>query len=196
MKINIAGLIEDSIVDGPGLRTTLFVQGCPHHCEGCHNAQTHEFGKGENKTIKELYQTIKNVSSAKLVTFSGGEPFCQAEGLAQLGKMLKNDGFSIAVYSGYTFEQLLKTNSKPILDLLNVCDILIDGKFILEQKSLEVRFRGSKNQRILNLKQSLIERKAVETTDSAWIGGENFDMFQPKNIEYGFTQLYKEKTPI
>ena len=190
MKINIAGLIEDSIVDGPGLRTTLFVQGCPHHCEGCHNAQTHEFGKGQNKSIKELYETIKKGSSSKLVTFSGGEPFCQAEGLALLGKMLKADGFSIAVYSGYTFEQLTKANSHHINNLLSVCDILIDGKFILEQRSLEVRFRGSKNQRILDLKESLKAKKAIPTTDSAWVGGENFESFSPKVINYGFQPIH------
>lgn len=189
MKINIAGFVEDSIVDGPGLRTTLFVQGCPHKCEGCHNAQTHAFGKGTDKTVDELYDMIKNASSSKLVTFSGGEPFCQAESLSELGKKLKQDGFSIAVYSGYTFEQLIKANSSHINSLLSICDILIDGKFILEQKSLEVRFRGSKNQRILDLKESLKWRKAVETTDSAWIGGENFETFKPHKIDYGFRKL-------
>lgn len=189
MKINIAGFVEDSIVDGPGLRTTLFVQGCPHNCKGCHNAQTHAFGEGQDKTVEELYEMIKTSSSSKLVTFSGGEPFCQAEGLSLLGEKLKSDGFSIAVYSGYTFEQLIKANSPHINKLLSICDILIDGKFILEQKSLEVRFRGSKNQRILNLKESLRLKMAVETTDSAWIGGEKFDAFAPRKINYGFSKL-------
>lgn len=164
MMLRIAGTANDSIVDGPGIRYTIFVQGCPHHCEGCHNPNTHSFSGGELIDSMELLEKIKNNPILDGVTFSGGEPFCQAEALAELGRKIKKLGLNIITYTGYEFEYLYENREKNGWGkLLEVTDYLIDGKFISAEKSLEVRFRGSKNQRYLNCRESLSAGKAVET---------------------------------
>lgn len=166
--LNIAGIEEDSITDGPGLRFVLFVQGCPHHCEGCHNPETHEFGVGEEKSVEELFERIKGNPLQSGVTFSGGEPFCQPEGLAKLAHLLKEAGYHLASFSGFTFEQLIASTNPAIHDLLSQLDILVDGPFILAERDLELRFRGSRNQRVLDVPASLKAGKAIPTTDDNW----------------------------
>ena len=164
MMLRIAGTENDSIVDGPGMRYTIFVQGCPHNCEGCHNPNTHSFNGGELVDSMELLGKIKNNPMLDGVTFSGGEPFCQAEALAELGWEIKKLGLNIITYTGYEFEYLYENREKNCWGkLLEVTDNLIDGKFILAEKSLEVRFRGSKNQRYLDCRESLAKGKAGET---------------------------------
>ena len=159
--LRLAGIVRESIVDGPGIRFTIFVQGCPHHCFGCHNAQTHDFAGGfDCDTDKILYEVEKDPLVSG-VTFSGGEPFCQAEGLTELAKKLRAKGYDIISYSGYTFEQICEDEKK--LELLKQCDHLIDGKFVMEKKDLTLHFRGSSNQRIIDVKRSLEENKAVVT---------------------------------
>lgn len=153
--LRISGIAEESIVDGKGLRYTIFTQGCPHRCKGCHNPATHDFTGGTEATIFSLYQDICKNPLLSGVTFSGGEPFCQPAPLAKLAKMLHQKGFNIITYTGYTLEQLLSMQNPDIKDLLLQTDILIDGKFELAQKDLSLSFRGSKNQRILDVKQSL-----------------------------------------
>lgn len=177
-------LIMDSIVDGPGLRTTLFVQGCPHNCPGCHNPGTHSFTQGQLVSIDSIYNLIKKDTGASGITFSGGEPFMQAEKLSLLAQKLKADGYDIAVYSGFTFEQLFSGNIKGAKALLSNVDILIDGKFDISQRSLEIPFRGSKNQRILDVPSSLEQQRAVWTTNSSWLIKEcnTLDEFAPKDI--------------
>ncbi|MEG2668978.1 MAG: anaerobic ribonucleoside-triphosphate reductase activating protein [Oscillospiraceae bacterium] len=162
--LRMAGTIDESIVDGKGIRYVVFVQGCPHKCDGCHNPQTHDFSAGFDLDTDEILNRIKKDKLLSGVTFSGGEPFCQATELAELGEKIKEIGLNITTYSGYTFEQLLEMSTKNpgIKRLLNVCDILIDGKFIIEEKNLMLKFRGSNNQRILDLKKSLEAQKAVE----------------------------------
>lgn len=164
MKIKLAGLVPESIVDGPGLRFTIFVQGCPHNCEGCHNPETHDFNAGRYADTDKILEKIKENPIIKGVTFSGGEPFCQAEPLADLGEKLKAEGYNILSFSGYKFEKLLEmsTTDINIKRLLNVIDILIDSPFILSQRSLELKYKGSKNQRTIDVKQSLIQGRAVE----------------------------------
>ncbi len=161
--LNISGIEPESIVDGPGIRYVVFVQGCPHHCPGCHNPQTHDFDGGHKQDIATILQEIDKNPLLSGVTFSGGEPFCQAEALAKLGKAIKERGLNLICYSGYTFEELLKLGeSKPeVFCLLELSDLLIDGKFILEEKSLNLPFRGSKNQRVLNVPASLQSGKAI-----------------------------------
>lgn len=163
-NLRIAGVVNESIVDGKGIRYTVFVQGCPHHCEGCHNPQTHDFSGGTEVSLELLLNEIKKDPLLSGVTFSGGEPFCQALPLAELGKEIKALGLDITVYSGFTFEELysMSEDDEGIRSLLNVADILIDGKFILAEKSLMLKFRGSKNQRIIDLKESLKAGKAIE----------------------------------
>lgn len=161
--LRLAGVIRESIVDGPGIRMTVFVQGCPHHCKGCHNAKTWDFEGGYDTQPERLIEEAKKDPLLKGLTFSGGEPFCQAEALSYLGKLAHEAGFDVFTYTGYTFEELLEGSKEnpQWMELLKECDYLVDGPFILEQKNILLRFRGSKNQRILEVKKSLEAGKAV-----------------------------------
>ena len=167
--VNLAGIVTDSIVDGPGLRTTLFAQGCPHHCEGCHNPETWDFSGGTEVSTEAAVEIVKSSPLCRGVTFSGGEPFAQAEGFAEIAKALKGKGYEVASYSGYTFEELLDgtDGQKALLQLL---DVLIDGPFVMREKSLEIAFRGSRNQRIINVPESLKAGKVVTIDTGRWQG--------------------------
>ena len=167
--LDLSGIVGDSIVDGPGIRTTVFAQGCPHHCRGCHNPETWEFGCGTQVPAEGILEIVAANPLCRGVTFSGGEPFAQAEAFAELACMLKAKGYEVASYSGYTFEQLL-SGTKGQRELLGAIDVLIDGPFLPEQKSLELSFRGSRNQRILNVPASLAAGEAVEITSGRWTG--------------------------
>lgn len=167
--LNLAGLVGDSIVDGPGIRMTVFCQGCPHHCKGCHNAETWSFEGGTSMEEEEIVRIIRSNPLAKGVTFSGGEPFAQAAGFAKLAEMLKEQGYEVASYSGYTFEELYQ-GTKEQQELLQKIDVLIDGRYEEEKRSLTIAYRGSTNQRILDVKQSLERGKAVEITSGRWCG--------------------------
>ena len=170
--LDLAGIVSDSIVDGPGIRTTVFCQGCPHHCEGCHNPETWEFGCGTPMEEERILEIVRSNPLCRGVTFSGGEPFAQAEGFARLAKLLKAHRYEVAAYSGYTFEQLLRGTSAQ-QELLGCIDVLIDGPFLQEQRSLQLPFRGSRNQRILNVPESLSRGEAVECTSDRWTGNYN-----------------------
>ena len=156
-KLKLSGIERESIVDGPGIRYVIFVQGCPHHCEGCHNPQTHDFSGGYEEQSETLLGEIRKNPLLSGVTLSGGEPFCQPAPLAELAQQIHTLGLNIVTYTGYTFEDLLhKAKEHPdILALLRATDILIDGKFEINRKSLNLRFRGSSNQRILDVPASL-----------------------------------------
>ncbi len=167
--LNLSGIISDSIVDGPGIRTTVFSQGCPHHCPGCHNPETWAFGMGTDMGEEAIVEIVKSNPLCRGVTFSGGEPFAQAGGFAKLAGLLKEAGYEVASYTGYTFEELMEGTEEQ-KRLLSAIDILIDGPFLLAQKSLEVPFRGSRNQRILDVKKSLAANRPVETTAKRWLG--------------------------
>ena len=167
--LDLSGILPDSIVDGPGLRTTVFCQGCPHHCPGCHNPETWAFGTGTEMEEEAIFQIVRSDPLCRGVTFSGGEPFAQSAGFAKLAQLLKKAGYEVAAYTGYTFEELL-AGSEEQRTLLSLLDILIDGPFLLAEKSLEVPFRGSKNQRILDVPKSLQAGKAIETTAKRWLG--------------------------
>ena len=167
--LDLSGIVSDSIVDGPGIRTTIFSQGCPHRCPGCHNPETWEFGCGTTIPVEAIVDIVKSNPLCRGVTFSGGEPFAQAEGFAKLAKLLKSKGYEVASYSGYTFEALLK-GSEAQKELLSSIDILIDGPFVQAEKSLEIAFRGSRNQRILDMKKSLAAGQAVSVTSGRWLG--------------------------
>ena len=167
--LDLAGIAGDSIVDGPGIRTTVFAQGCPHHCPGCHNPETWEFGCGTEVPVEAVVELVKANPLCRGVTFSGGEPFAQAGEFAKLGRLLKQDGYEVASYSGYTFEQLWK-GTPAQLELLDTIDVLIDGPFVQAERSLELNFRGSRNQRILNVPASLQAGQAVLETRPRWLG--------------------------
>ncbi len=163
MLIKLAGLVPESFVDGPGIRFTVFTQGCPHYCEGCHNPETHDFNGGRLADVDKIYEKIIADPIVKGVTFSGGEPFCQPEPLAYLAEKLKKNGYHVMSYSGYTFEQLFEKsqNDENIKKLLSNIDLLVDGRFVLAQRTLELKFRGSRNQRIIDVPESLKQGKAV-----------------------------------
>ncbi len=155
--IQVAGLQDDSIVDGPGFRFVVFTQGCPHHCPGCHNPQTHPFQGGETVTIGEILERIQSNPLLKGVTLSGGEPFCQPAPLAELARQVHALGKDVVCYSGFTLEQLLeKRKTEPSVGaLLEETDLLIDGPFLQDQKDLTLLFRGSANQRLIQVKPTL-----------------------------------------
>ena len=150
--LRVAGVIEESIVDGPGIRFVLFLQGCRLRCPGCQNPHTWDFEGGTLVPADEVLARIRSNPLARGVTFSGGEPFEQAEALLPLAEELKEQGYHLMAFTGYTMEQLLQ---KPECEaLLEKLDLLVDGPFIEAQKSLDLRFRGSRNQRILNIPAS------------------------------------------
>lgn len=161
-EIRVAGTVNDSIVDGDGIRFTIFTQGCPHNCTGCHNPQTHDFSGGTLIDTDILLEKIKSNPLLDGVTFSGGEPFCQAHELAVLGEKIKSLGLNITTYTGYTFEELYTGNNTHWNELLAVTDILIDGKFIQELKDWTIKFRGSSNQRYIDCPASLKAGKVIE----------------------------------
>lgn len=167
--LDLAGIVNDSIVDGPGIRITVFSQGCPHHCQGCHNPETWQFGCGTPMEAERIVEIVRTNPLCRGVTFSGGEPFAQAEAFAKLAGLLKARGYEVASYSGYTFEQLIN-GTQAQRDLLSAIDILIDGPFVLAEKSLEISFRGSRNQRIIDVPKSLAAGKAVCITGGRWLG--------------------------
>ena len=156
--------MQDSIVDGPGLRYVVFTQGCPHRCEGCHNPETHDFSGGKLTDTEKLYEECTENPLTKGVTFSGGEPFCQAEALYELGCRLKERGYHLMSYSGWTFEELQKKaeNEEYVGKLLSILDILVDGRFELANRSLMLTYRGSTNQRLIDVQKSLAENRVTE----------------------------------
>lgn len=164
-KIRLASPIQiDSIVDGEGIRSVIWAQGCSHNCKGCHNSETHDFKGGFLKNIDELKEEISNLTNQDGITFSGGDPIFQIDAFLEIAKYCKSINLNIWCYTGFTFEQLIimSYKNKKILEFLDNIDVLVDGKFILEEKSYDVVFRGSKNQRILDVKKSLKNNKPIE----------------------------------
>ena len=151
--LRLSGVISESIVDGPGFRYVVFTQGCPHGCPGCHNPQTHDFNGGTLIDPLTLLPEIDENPLLAGVTFSGGEPFCQPEALLPLAREIKVRGLHLLIFSGYTYEQLqaMAASSEATAQLLRLCDTLIDGPYIEEQRDLTLQFRGSANQRVLQL---------------------------------------------
>ena len=151
--IRIAGVVRESIVDGPGLRFTVFCQGCPHHCEGCHNMATHDFSGGYDCEISKIMDAIDQNPLLDGVTFSGGEPMCQPEAFYNLAVQVKERGLNIVTYTGFTYEELITMGESNIgvKKLMDLTDILVDGRFVLEERDLTLPFRGSANQRLIDM---------------------------------------------
>lgn len=157
--LNLAGEIEDSLANGPGMRYVLFTQGCNHHCLGCQNQHTWEFKDNLLLDVDDVFEKIKNMPFITGVTFSGGEPFCQAEDLYLLGKRIKEElSLNIMIYTGYTYEELIQQSCLCSMEmtyrlrLLEITDILIDGKFEIDNQENSHKYAGSANQRVLYLK--------------------------------------------
>ncbi|MDR0916441.1 MAG: anaerobic ribonucleoside-triphosphate reductase activating protein [Oscillospiraceae bacterium] len=161
--MRIAGTVQDSIVDGAGLRFVVFTQGCPHGCDGCHNPETHDFAGGIEREVASVVAEMLANPLTDGVTLSGGEPFAQARDCAEIAAAAKSNGLNVWVYSGWTFEELLE-QSRGDTDtrrLLGLADVLVDGRFELPLRSLDLKFRGSRNQRILDVPASLAANVAV-----------------------------------
>lgn len=151
--IRLAGVVRESIVDGPGLRFTVFCQGCPHGCEGCHNPDTHDFSGGYDCDIDKILAAVDENPLLDGVTFSGGEPMCQPEAFSLLAAELKKRKLNIVTYTGYTYEELLKiSETRPaVKELLDLTDLLVDGRFVMAERDLTLLFRGSGNQRVIDM---------------------------------------------
>jgi len=164
--MKIAGFYDESISNGLGWRAVLFVSGCPHHCKGCHNKEAQDFNYGTEFNKNEIIDRIKSNSIIKGITISGGEPLCK-ENVKEVCEFIKEvkkvkPDFNVWCYSGYTFDELIQRNDENTNNALKEIDVLVDGEFVLEKKDPTLKFRGSKNQRILNLKESLKCHKLVE----------------------------------
>ena len=154
MKINLAGIEKQSIVDGTGLRFVIFAQGCSHACHGCHNPESHPFGIGKDYETDDLIKEIEKNPLLKGVTFSGGEPFDQARGFLEFAKRIKNTKLDIWCYTGYSFEDLMNSDDISKIRLLEHIDVLVDGRFQIDKRSLAMPYKGSLNQRIIDVKKS------------------------------------------
>lgn len=168
MKIQIAGTVNDSIVDGPGLRYAVFTQGCRHRCPGCQNPETHDPAGGRTEDTEALIARMKKNPLLSGLTLSGGDPLEQSAACLLLAKAAHEAGLNVWTYTGYTWEELLLENDPDKMALLRETDVLVDGPFIQAQKSLELNFCGSKNQRLIDVPASLREEKAVLWTPPVW----------------------------
>lgn len=161
MRISLSGVTGDSIVDGPGLRLTIFTQGCLHHCPGCHNPQTHDPEGGSWADTEDILAAAAENPLLDGITLSGGDPFLQPVPCLALAEGAHKIGLNVWTYTGYTWEALLEENDADKLALLKETDVLVDGPFLLAERSLELQFCGSRNQRLIDVKKSLAEGKVV-----------------------------------
>lgn len=168
--MRIAGLVNDSIVDGPGLRFTVFTQGCPHHCPGCHNPASHDPAGGNEKPVEEIIRQMQKNPLLDGVTLSGGEPFSQAGDCALIARAAHQKGLNVWTYTGYTYEGILAgCKERPDWEaLLLETDVLVDGPFVISQRSLEIKFRGSRNQRLIDVKKSQSAGEIVLWQPPTW----------------------------
>ena len=162
MKIRLAADLQtDSIVDGIGIRTVIWTQGCSHNCPMCHNPGTHDFDGGELVEIEDVIEALEDLTGQDGVTFSGGDPMFQPKQCALLAKKIHELGMNVWAYTGFTYEQLINHGNPDILEFLSEIDVLIDGKFEESKKSLDLEFRGSSNQRIIDVPKSLENHKTI-----------------------------------
>ena len=157
LEIRIAGIVEESFVDGEGIRFAVFVQGCPHRCKGCHNPQTHDFNGGRLVNTDEIIAKIKKNSLLNGITLTGGEPLCQIKAVTELARAVKNLNLNVWCYTGYVYENLIDGDENfftkdEIDEFLKYVDVLVDGPYIEELRDISLQFRGSKNQRLIDIK--------------------------------------------
>ena len=161
-SIRLFGTANDSIVDGPGLRFAIFVQGCPHACPGCHNPESHPFDGGYEASIDALIEEIVANKLIGGVTLSGGEPLAQSSACLEVAARLKEQGLNLWLYTGYLFEDVIAgTLGSPARELVSLCDVVVDGSFVEGLRSYELVWKGSSNQRVIDVPKSLEAGKAV-----------------------------------
>ena len=168
MNIRIAGTVNDSIVDGPGYRYTIFTQGCPHHCPGCHNPQSHDFEGGRVTDTDTILRQVRENPLLDGITLSGGEPFCQPEACRALAEAAHDLGMSVWCYTGYTLEALLKEQNPDRMRLLALVDVLVDGPYIAHERSLDLLYCGSRNQRLIDMPATLFAGEVRLYVPQAW----------------------------
>ncbi|MBQ2954082.1 MAG: anaerobic ribonucleoside-triphosphate reductase activating protein [Clostridia bacterium] len=168
MEIRIFGTVNDSVVDGPGIRYAVFVQGCPHHCEGCHNPESHDFRGGYEVTTEEIIQQMKANPLLDGLTLSGGEPMCSPEACTELAEAAVAAGLNVWCYTGFTWEYLIGDRDPARMALLRAVDVLVDGPFVLAERSLELDFCGSRNQRLIDVARSMQEDRVVLWKPKKW----------------------------
>ena len=151
--MNIVRIVEGTSVDGPGLRTSIYFAGCHHHCPGCHNRQTWDFAAGTTMTIDEVMKTIRYNDFD--VTFSGGDPMYSADAILPLAREIKREGYNIWCYTGFTFEEIADHGTEAMRELLRYVDVLVDGPFVESQRGTTLLFRGSANQRLIDVPATL-----------------------------------------
>ena len=168
MQIRIAGMEPESIVDGPGYRFTVFTQGCPHGCPGCHNPQTHDFEGGRLTDTAEIIAHLGKNPLVRGLTLSGGEPMMQAEAACEIAEAAKEKGMNVWCYTGFTLEALVKENRPDRMRLLSLLDVLVDGPFLSQERSLELLYCGSRNQRLIDMPRTLAAGEIVLYTPPEW----------------------------
>lgn len=154
MNIRLAGVVPESIVDGPGYRLAVFVQGCPHACPGCHNPDTHDFAGGYLGDTADVIARMGKNPLVRGVTLTGGEPMMQAEALCEIASAAREKGLSVWCYTGYTLEALEREGNPARMRLLELIDVLVDGPYVAHQRSLDLLYRGSGNQRLIDMKKT------------------------------------------
>ena len=168
MQIRLAGVEPESIVDGPGYRLAVFVQGCPHHCPGCHNPATHDFAGGTLRDTAEITAMLGKNPLVRGVTLTGGEPMMQAAALCEIARAARERGMSVWCYTGYTLEALLKEQNSDRMRLLALVDVLVDGPYIAHERSLDLLYCGSRNQRLIDMPATLSAGEVRLYVPQAW----------------------------
>jgi anaerobic ribonucleoside-triphosphate reductase activating protein len=160
--MRLSGITPESLVDGPGLRYVIFTQGCQHQCPHCQNPETWDIEAGKEYSARQLIRLLKKQKKAKQgVTFSGGEPFLQAAELAEVAQAARQMGWDVVTYTGFTYEELIATHNDGINALLSASDILIDGRYVHALRDIGLKFRGSSNQRIIDVTKTLEKGQIV-----------------------------------
>jgi len=155
--LQVAGFLDNSLVNGDGLRSVLFVSGCRHQCPGCHNKAMQDFRYGDAVSLEDILNRIKNnIPLIKGVTFSGGDPFEHAEALSELADSIRALGLNIWCYSGYTYEEIAGSRDEKKLNLLKKIDVLVDGRFEKNLMDGALKYTGSRNQRIIRIKEKIM----------------------------------------
>ena len=161
-KLRVLHVVEGTSVDGPGLRTSIYLAGCSHHCPGCHNPESWDMNGGEERTLDELRDIIAYNEAP--VTFSGGDPLAQAQPLALLINRIKQElGYNVWCYTGYTWQQV--TQQPQLMAVVRQLDVLVDSPFLMAERDTKLRFRGSRNQRLIDVQSTLSQGHIVEWKD-------------------------------
>ncbi len=168
MQIRLAGVVPESIVDGPGYRLAVFVQGCPHGCPGCHNPQTHDVNGGYIADTAQIIEKMGQNPLVRGVTLTGGEPMMQPEPLCEIAQAAREKGMNVWCYTGYTLETLLKEGREDRMRLLGLIDVLVDGPYLAHERSLDLLYCGSRNQRLIDMPATLAEKAVRLYTPPEW----------------------------